>query len=355
MERPRIAVAGTGWWSAGHHIPALAAYEGAELVALCDPVVSRAQTLADRYHVPRVAARLDDVLAGGGVDGVVVATPHATHHELARAALDAGAHVLVEKTMTTTAGDAFDLVTTAEKAGLHLAVGYTYQYAATAEFARETVQEAIGELVQVVAEFTSDTAGLFTAAETGAGGGPVDGMHPVSYSARLGGGQAHTQVTHVMGMVCWATGREVADVVAFAERRGLEVDLDDVAAFRFAGGGTGTVASSGRGRHGVRHHVRYIGTEGVVDHDLLAARVELRRADGSGLVRVPPADEPPYPTTAPARSFADLIAGRGPNHAPGRSAAAAVAFIEAMLTATESGRVVPVAPVPQPADLDRRD
>lgn len=349
MERPRIAVVGTGWWSANHHIPALAGYDGAELVALCDPMESRARALAARHGVPEVFTTIDDVLRGGRVDGVVVATPHATHHGLARAALDAGVHVLVEKTMTTTAADAFDLVAAAEKAQLQLSVGYTYQYSDTASFARETVHEAIGDLVQVVAEFTSGTAGMFAAAEAGDQGGEVDDVHPVTYSASLGGGQAHTQVTHVMGMVCWATGREVAEVAAFTDHQGLEVDVDDVAAFRLAGGGTGVVASTGRGEHGVRHHVRYIGTEGSVDQDLLAARVVLRRADGSEVVRTPAAHHPPYPTWAPARSFADLIAGRGPNHAPARPAAAVVAFIEAMLTAASTGRVTPVAPVPPPA------
>lgn len=352
MERPRIAVIGTGWWSAGHHVPALAGYEGAELVALCDPVEARARALAARYGVPDVFTSIDDVLAGGRVDGVVVAAPHATHHRLARAALDAGVHVLVEKTMTTTADDAFDLVVTAEKARLHLSVGYTYQYSDTAAFARDAVQGSIGELVQVVAEFASATASMFTAAEAGDEGGADDGIHPVTYSARLGGGQAHTQLTHVMGMVCWSTGREVAEVAAFTDHHGLEVDLDDVAAFRFHGGGAGTAATTGLGSHGIRHHVRYIGTEGVVDQDMLAARVELRRADGTTVLRTPPADRPPYPTWAPARAFADLLAGRGPNRAPARPAAAAVAFIEATLAAAASGQVVPVARVPRTAGED---
>ncbi|TDD99013.1 Gfo/Idh/MocA family protein [Jiangella asiatica] len=335
MGAPRIAVVGTGWWAASHHIPALARYDGAELVALCDPLPERAGELASRYGVPRVASSLAELIDDGGVDGVVVATPHATHHELARAALDAGLHVLVEKTMTTTAADAFDLVTAAEAAGLHLSVGYTYQYSATVDFAREAVRGEIGELVQVIAEFSSVTADIFAA--SGDSG---------TYSARLGGGQAHTQVTHVMGMVCWVTGREVSQVVAFTDHRGFGVDLDDVAAFRFDGGGTGVVASTGMGRQGIRHGVRYIGTTGSVDQDLLAARVVLHRADSSRVVRVPPASQPAYPTEAPARSFADLIAGTGPNRAPARPAAATVAFLETMLTAARTGRAERVPPLP---------
>ena len=99
---PRIGVVGTGWWSANHHVPSLAGYDGADLVALCDPQRDRAEQLAAEHGVPTVVTGLDDLLALRP-DGVVVATPHTTHHELAARALDAGVHVLVEKPLTTSA------------------------------------------------------------------------------------------------------------------------------------------------------------------------------------------------------------------------------------------------------------
>ena len=46
---PRIAVVGTGWWSANHHVPSLAGYAGADLVALCDPQRDRAEQLAAEH------------------------------------------------------------------------------------------------------------------------------------------------------------------------------------------------------------------------------------------------------------------------------------------------------------------
>ncbi len=92
---PRIAVVGTGWWSANHHVPSLASYDGADLVALCDPQRDRAEQLAAEHGVPTVVADLDELLELRP-DGVVIATPHVTHHELAARALDAGVHVLVE-------------------------------------------------------------------------------------------------------------------------------------------------------------------------------------------------------------------------------------------------------------------
>lgn len=344
MTAPRLAVVGAGWWSANHHVPSLASYAGARLVALCDPQRERAAELAERHGVPDVVADLAE-LERVGVDGVLVATPHTTHHDLAAQALDLGWHVFVEKPLTTTARDAADLVTRAERAGLHLAVGYTDQYTPAARLVREAVQSDIGELVQVMAEFSSSTGGLFARAEEAspdAGDAPED-QHPESYGAETGGGQAQTQLTHVMGMVCWVTDRQVAEVAALVDHRGQEVDVDDVAAFRFTGGGTGVVSSSGMAGPGraERHAVRYLGTHGVVDQDMMSGRATLRRSDGVD-VTIAAAHEEPERTWQPARTFADVIAGRAVNPAPGRQAAAAAVFIDAALTSARTRAFVEV-------------
>ncbi|HZC25699.1 MAG TPA: Gfo/Idh/MocA family oxidoreductase, partial [Actinopolymorphaceae bacterium] len=142
---PRIGVAGTGWWASTAHLPSLATYAGAELVAVCDPVGDRARAAAARFGVSGVFTDIADLLAADVLDGLVVATPHTSHHAVARAALDAGVHVLVEKPLTVTADDAWALVETAERAGLHLVAGYTYQHTSTAAFVRRAVREGIGD------------------------------------------------------------------------------------------------------------------------------------------------------------------------------------------------------------------
>ena len=345
MTAVRVALVGTGWWATAIHLPALQECPQTEVVAVCDPDVPRAQRVADRYAVARVFASVDELIAAGVADAVIVATPHATHYPIAAACLDAGLHVLVEKTMTLTAADAFALVAKAESAGLHLAVGYTYQYASTAPFVQETVQSGIGELVQVVVEFTSNAGDLYARA-----GDPDDERpdtpHPSTYSRANGGGQAHTQLTHAMGMACWATGRQVAEVSAFTNGRGLDVDVDDVAAFRFSGGGLGVAASTGTTANGqeVRHHIRYIGTERTLEQNLLTGDVRVLSADGG--VDMHRAEGGTYRSARPSQAFVELIRGVGPNLSPARPAAATVAFLEAMLEAAQSGRRVPVPQLP---------
>ena len=346
---PGIGVVGPGWWSANHHVPSLAGYDGAELLALCDPDRERAAELAARHGVATVTTDLAELLELR-LDGVLVATPHDTHHALAAQALDAGVHVLVEKPMTTTAGSAFDLVARAERAGLHLVVGYTDQFAPTAQLVRRSVLEDIGDLVQVMAEFSSGTAGLFARAEAGERGDDAADQHPDTYAADKGGGQAHTQLTHVMGMVCWVTGRQVAEVAAMVDHRGQEADVDDAAVFRLTGGGTGVVTSSGMAgdANGEAHRVRYLGTHGTVDQDMVSGEAVLRRGDGTEVRLTPPDGEAEHRTWSPARGFADLLAGTGPNPAPGRAGAATAAFVEALLESARTRAFVTVPQLPDP-------
>ena len=332
-----IAIIGAGWWASSVHLPALARYPGARVVAICDPNRERANSVASAHSIAFTFADVDELLAAGVTDAVIIATPHVSHYALARACLESGVHVLVEKPMTLTADDAFSMVTMAERRNLHLSVGYTYQYAATAQLVRDAVQSTIGELVQVIVEFTSNAAELYALADI-PDDYPPDQPHPSAYSLGNGGGQAHTQLTHAIGMVCWVTGKQIRDVVAFTDERGLEVDVDDVAAFRFVGGGSGVAASTGsvgKGRE-VRHSVRYIGTERSVDQNLLTAEVRIAGPGGKIEIISPECQGNAYRAERPAQAFVDLVRGRGSNLSPARPAAATVAFVEAMLQSSRS-------------------
>jgi len=90
----RVAVVGLGYWG-----PNLARNfdQLADLAWICDLDEGVRTEFAARYPQARVTAHLDEVLADEGLEAVVVSTPVPTHYELARRALEAGKHVLVEK------------------------------------------------------------------------------------------------------------------------------------------------------------------------------------------------------------------------------------------------------------------
>jgi predicted dehydrogenase len=140
-------------------------------------------------------------------------------------------------------------------------------------------------------------------------------------------------------MVLWATGRRVTEVAAFMANRDLAVDLVDGIAYRLDNGAVGTMAATGslRPNQPSQQEFRYYGTEGFVLQDLLAGTVVAHFNDGTSEEIEPLTAEEIFPSAAPSRGFADLIAGRGINRAPARPAAHVVEFLEAAYRSANSG------------------
>jgi predicted dehydrogenase len=96
------------------HVEAIEATDAIQLVAGCDTNPALAAILPEgtRFH-----SRLEGALTAGDVDVVVVATPNQTHNRIARMALEAGRHVIVEKPAATNRGELQALLTSARESG----------------------------------------------------------------------------------------------------------------------------------------------------------------------------------------------------------------------------------------------
>lgn len=91
--------------------------EGATVVAACDTDAEKRRIAAAKHPDIRIFKSADDLINSGEVDGVIVATPHKFHADIAIKALEAGLHVLVEKPEDITVSKAKLLNETAEKSG----------------------------------------------------------------------------------------------------------------------------------------------------------------------------------------------------------------------------------------------
>jgi len=121
-----IGIVGAGYWGK-NLIRTFDSIDTARLKYIAD---SRGDTL-DRYASYSDVVRTPDyrdILEDDDVDAVVVSTPPVTHYVIAKEALDAGKHVLVEKPMTLDVGHARELVDIAEDRGLKLMVGHLLLY-----------------------------------------------------------------------------------------------------------------------------------------------------------------------------------------------------------------------------------
>jgi predicted dehydrogenase len=96
----RFVVVGCGAWATKVHLPYLHAQPDVALVAVVDADISRASETAGRFGAPVATDDLESVLSVAVCDAVVISTPHAFHHEQARAALIAGVHVHVDKPLS---------------------------------------------------------------------------------------------------------------------------------------------------------------------------------------------------------------------------------------------------------------
>lgn len=139
-----VAVIGTGRWGQ-NHARALHDLQEDGLVSrltICDRDRARADEIAGRHDAG--AAYDADEIWKGNADAVVIAAPTPAHHPLAKAALEAGKHVLVEKPMTETSDQSRELIELADNKGLVLMPGHIFRYHPCIRDLRRRIQD--GEL-----------------------------------------------------------------------------------------------------------------------------------------------------------------------------------------------------------------
>lgn len=132
-----VVVVGAGYW--GRNLVRVLSRSG-RLAAVVDSAAD--ESSLETGGAPVLPdERLDEALADPGVSAAVVATPAATHAELARRCLEAGRHCFVEKPLALDVSQARALVDLAAERGLTLMVGHLLQYHPAFERLREMVAE----------------------------------------------------------------------------------------------------------------------------------------------------------------------------------------------------------------------
>lgn len=123
----RIGIIGCGYWGPNllrnfHDLPQ------AKVVAACDLREDRLKPFTHRYPGVKLTKKYREVLQDSTIDAVVIATPISTHYEIARQAVKAGKHVLIEKPLAATVREGMALIRLAEVHKKLLMVGHTFEY-----------------------------------------------------------------------------------------------------------------------------------------------------------------------------------------------------------------------------------
>jgi predicted dehydrogenase len=143
----RIGVIGYGYWGP-NLVRNFAADPRTRVVAIAELSPARRQAAATAVPHIKCVADAAAVIGDPTVDAVAIATPIFTHHGLAKAALEAGKHVVVEKPLAPSVAEAEELAQLAERNSLVLMVDHTFVYTAAVRKIRDLI--ARGELGRVL-------------------------------------------------------------------------------------------------------------------------------------------------------------------------------------------------------------
>jgi predicted dehydrogenase len=143
----RIGVIGYGYWGP-NLVRNFAAGPRTKVTAIAEASAGRRALAAGQYPYVRIVEDAQALIAAPDVDAVAIATPIFTHHDLAKQALLAGKHVLVEKPLAPSVAQAEELTALAAARQRVLMVDHTFVFTGAVRKIRDLI--AAGELGRVL-------------------------------------------------------------------------------------------------------------------------------------------------------------------------------------------------------------
>ena len=143
---PGVGVIGYGYWGP-NLVRNFMSDTAWRVVSVCDRSESRLAEVGRLYPTITTTRNPEDLFRNPSIDAIAIATPVATHFELAMAALRAGKHVLVEKPIASTSAEASQMIEKASQRKLVLLVDHTFVFTGAVRKIRDVIgDESFGEL-----------------------------------------------------------------------------------------------------------------------------------------------------------------------------------------------------------------
>ncbi len=142
-KKVRVGLIGLGSISYAHEAGYSEMGEVCEIVALCDINEEEINNRIGMYEGAKGYAHYHDLLANSQVDMVDITVPHVLHYEIAKAALNQGKHVLVEKPITVKSEQGEELIALAEQKGLKFSVAENTHFVTAYLKAEEILKQGI--------------------------------------------------------------------------------------------------------------------------------------------------------------------------------------------------------------------
>ncbi len=328
------AIVGTGLFAANRIVPALNRAIGSRLVAVVSRERERAEAFAHEHGARKAYDDLDAAMRDPDVAYVWVATPHSLHLEPVLAAARAGKHVLCEKPLATSRGDAREMIRACRRAGVQLGTGFHLRHHPLFEEARRLVQA--GE------------TGLIRAAEAEWSNPPRRSGEGYSSPWRTDPELAYAGISsgtgiHAIDLLRFVLDDEISAITALTDATTSPIaplETATVALLRFSRGTLATVRCL-RGVPRPQNDLVLLGDQArlAVRHSLDESAHGELEADGlnSEILGVP-AGTDMYARQAEA--FVQAVRDRAEPNASGEDGLRAVEALDALLEADRSGRTI---------------
>ena len=142
----KFGVVGYGYWGP-NVVRNLDRLDETKVVAVCDKSAAAQRKVAKAYPDVRVTDDPAELMSSPDIDAIAVVTPVWTHYELAKAALQNGKHVFVEKPFTSNAAQAQELIELAARKNLKIMVDHTFLFTGAVQKIKQLLQDnALGKL-----------------------------------------------------------------------------------------------------------------------------------------------------------------------------------------------------------------
>jgi predicted dehydrogenase len=303
------------------------------IVALVDPTPPHAENFRKRHAPDAILYESLQTLLEkppeGGLDAIVIVTPHTLHYSQAKLALEHGVNVLVEKPMVTSTPDAYDLWRVVKQSGKLLAI--TFQSPYTQNF---------GYLGRIRDE---GTLGRFHAVNGWISQGWLAGTTNTwrQDPAMSGGGFMYDTGAHLLNAIMWLMNEPVIEVGCFIDHLNSPVDIVGTAVMKFQSGALGSVTFAGNTPL-FANELKILTDRYVVHTDAYGKTLRIVGKDDATLDPQISAGA----TGTPHSNFVAAMEGSEPLRAPVRYGVLLSALMDAMYESVQSGSVVKVKAVP---------
>lgn len=271
----RIGLLGVGAIAQVVHLPILSELPRVRIQAVCDADRPKAAAIADRFGVPRVFDRDEEVFASDEVDGVVICSPSHLHESQSIAALEAGKHVLVEKPLALGPVAAERVVAAAERSETTLMVAMNNRYRPDAQALKPFARGGeLGDIFLIKAGWLNRKMRV---------------ARPTWRHRRetAGGGALMDLGVQILDLVLWLLDYPRIERVVAQMHPGERMDVEDTAVVQLEREGGGIISletSWSLAAERDQHYVQLLGTRGAASLSPLSVHKELEQ----GLVDVTP-------------------------------------------------------------------